>query len=195
LGGNEGPATGLFALPFMQRAMERRRREAQEAAQTALDRNRSSSWSNPETGASGDVRLVSSHSYSEPVSMAGLRLAPGVDLAQGYEGASGRYQARNAANLRAAPSTTAPVVGKLGAGEAIDALARVQGGGWLLAGRDGVGVGYVAESVVRPADSGAASAGSTCRTFDQTLRTRDGAPDTQRYTACRGANGEWVIQG
>jgi surface antigen len=185
LGAALGAAAGSYIGCRMQRSDQRK---AEQAAQDALNRNRNTSWTNAETGASGDVRMISTSS-GEPVSMSGLRLASGVDLAQAYDGAGGRYRARSAANLRGSPSTTAPIVGKLRPGEEIDALARVQGSNWLLAGRDGIGVGYVSGTVVN-----AVGGQSVCRTFDQTLRTKDGDPDTQRYTACKGANGEWVVQ-
>lgn len=184
-----GAAAGSYVGCRMQKSDQRK---AERAAQDALDRNRNAAWTNPETGASGDVRMVSTSS-GEPVSLSGLRLASGVELAEGYDSAGGRYQARSVANLRGSPSTSAPIVGKLRSGEVVDALARVRGSDWLLAGRDGVGVGYVANSVVRPT---APRAGEpVCRTFDQTIRTRDGAPQTERYTACKNPNGEWVVQG
>jgi len=33
-----------------------------------------------------------------------------------------------------------------------------------------------------------------CRVFDQTYIARDMPPETQRYTTCQTAGGEWVIQ-
>lgn len=186
-----GAAAGSYIGCRMQRSDQQK---AERAAQDALNRNRNASWTNPETGASGEVRMVSSSTYGEPVSMSGLRLAPGVDLAQGYDGAGGRYEARTTANLRGSPSTSSPIVGKLRPGEQFDALARVRGANWLLAGREGAGVGYVSEAVVRPMAAGAKGGGPVCRTFDQTLRTQDGAPETQRYTACKDPNGQWVVQ-
>ena len=190
LGAALGAAAGSYIGCRMQKSDQLK---AEAAARDALNANRNASWSNPETGASGSVRMVSTKSSAPPVSMGGLRLASGVDLAPGYEAAGGRYQARSAANLRGGPSVGAPVVGKLRPGEEIDALARVQGGGWLLAGRNGVGVGYVAESLVDPAGGLMQASGPVCRTFDQTLQARDGAPETQRYTACRNPDGEWVV--
>ena len=67
---------------------------------------------------------------------------------------------------------------------------------WWIERRDGVAIGYVAQSVVRPVSTGQTYAGGaeTCRTFDQTIRTQGGAPETQRYTACKSGNGEWVVQ-
>lgn len=192
IGAALGAAAGSYIGCRMQKSDQKK---AELAAREALDRNRSTSWTNPETGASGDVRVVSSQAGGEPISMSGLRLAPGVDLAEGYDSAGGRYQARSAANLRGGPSTSTAVVGKLRKGEQIDSLARVHGSNWLLAGRDGVGIGYVAGSLVSPVAAVAKAGEPVCRTFDQTLRTKDGAPETQRYTACKNPAGEWVVQG
>jgi surface antigen len=191
LGAALGAAAGSYVGCRLQKTDQRK---AEEAARVALESNRNNSWSNPETGASGSVRMVSGQAQSEPVSLKGLHLANGVEPASGYVGAAGRYQARNTANLRGSPSATAPIVGKLGAGDSVDALARVQGTNWLLAGRDGVGVGYVSDTVVRPIGGAALTGGSNCRTFDQTLKAKDGAADTQRHTACKSPTGEWVIQ-
>lgn len=191
LGAALGAAAGSYIGCRMQRSDQQK---AQLAAQQALDRNDDRSWSNPETGASGKVRIVSTQPSGAPVSLGGLRLAPGVDLAQSYDGAGGRYVARSVANLRATPSASGPVIGKLRKGEGFDALARVHGSNWLLAGRDGVGVGYVSETVVRPVDGTTVAGAPLCRTFDQTIQTRDGAPETRRYTACKSAAGEWVVQ-
>ncbi len=160
----------------------------------ALDRNRNGSWSNAETGASGDIRMVSSGGGYAPVSMNGMRFAAGVDPASAYESAGGLYRSRTTSNLRSSPGTSGYVVGKLAPGETFDGLAKVQGTNWLLAGRGGVGIGYVSQNLVDAVGAPTASAASNCRTFDQTIRTRDGAPETQRYTACKNANGEWVVQ-
>lgn len=177
LGAAAGAAAGSYIGCRMQRSDQQK---AQIAAQNALDRGGSQSWSNPQTGASGDVRVVSTSTSQSandpPVSMSGMRFAAGVEPVSNYAAAGGRYKSANTVNLRGGPSTAAPVVGKLRPGETIDAVA--------------------AQSVVRPVSTGQAYAGGgeTCRTFDQTIRTQGGAPETQRYTACKGGNGEWVVQ-
>ena len=132
LGAAAGAAAGSYIGCRMQRSDQQK---AQYAAQNALDRGGSQSWSNPETGASGDVRVVStSNGGGKPVSLSGLRFANGVEPAGAYEAASGPYTAPKAVNIRARPTTSAPVVGKLSGGQSFDALARVSGTPWLLAG-------------------------------------------------------------
>jgi hypothetical protein len=43
-------------------------------------------------------------------------------------------------------------VGSLRAGQRFQALAHVRGSDWILVGQGGVGVGYVHEAYVQPAD-------------------------------------------
>ncbi|HEY9234182.1 MULTISPECIES: SH3 domain-containing protein [Phenylobacterium] len=194
LGAAAGAAAGSYIGCRMQRSDQQK---AQAATQYALDRGGSRSWSNPETGASGDVRVVSTSTGGggQPVSLSGLRFARGVEPASGFESAGGRFTAPGTVNIRATPSTSGAVVGRLSAGQSFDALARVRGTNWLLAGQNGMAVGYVSESVVRPSGGQSYAGGnSVCRTFDQTIRTRDGSPQTERYTACKGADGQWVVR-
>ncbi|WP_162244266.1 MULTISPECIES: SH3 domain-containing protein [unclassified Phenylobacterium] len=196
LGAAAGAAAGSYIGCRMQRTDQQK---AQAAAQYALDRGGSQSWSNAETGASGDVRVISTSNGGgggQPVSLSGLRFANGVEPASAYEAASGPYTAPKTVNIRARPTTSAPVVGKLSGGQSFDALARVSGTPWLLAGRNGQAIGYVSDTVVRPASGGQYAGGnSVCRTFDQTIRTQSGAPETSRHTACKGSDGQWVVQG
>jgi surface antigen len=196
LGAALGAAAGSYVGCRMQRSDQQR---AELTARQALDQNDDVSWSNPDTGASGDVRMVSTRPYppqpyDEPPSLSGIRLASGVEIAESYEASGGKYWAPSTTKLRASPSSAAPVIGDLRAGDSIDGLARVRGSNWLLVGRDRVGIGYVLESAVRPIERAPRDVGPVCRTFDQTIQTRDGEPETQRYTACKDPNGEWVIQ-
>lgn len=197
LGAAAGAAAGSYIGCRMQRGDQQK---AQAATQYALDRGGSQSWSNPDTGASGDVRVVSTSNGGgggggQPVSLSGLRFANGVEPASGYESDGGRYTAPGTVNIRGTPSTSGAIVGKMSAGQSFDALARVKGSNWLLAGQNGTAIGYVSDTVVRPSGGQSYAGGnSVCRTFDQTIRTRDGAPQTERYTACKGADGQWVVR-
>src|SRR6185312_8682739 len=164
---------------------------AEAAARQSLESGGQQAWSNPETGASGSV-------ISTPISngggpdLNGLRLAPGVELASGYESAPTSYQAGSTLNLRARPSTRARVVGKLQGGEVVNVIGRVSGSAWVLVARNGIGAGYASEASLRPLTR-AAPAGPQCRAVEQTIRTADGPSQVQHYTACRNASGDWVI--
>jgi surface antigen len=199
LGAAAGAAAGSYIGCRMQVGDQQR---AEAATQRALNSGENASWSNPETGASGRVTMVSSRPYDAqsalPASMNGVRFAQGVEPQGPYLGASGRYEASNRVNLRANPANDGRVVNQLQPGESFDALARVRGypSDWLLAGRNGVAIGYVSETVVQPLTRSYSSGnGQMCRTFDQTLTTGQGETETNRYTACQTANGEWVVQG
>jgi len=197
-----GAAAGSYIGCRMQRGDQQR---AELATREALDRNGDAAWSNPETGASGQVRMISStrpdpdrsnpdRRYDERATLAGITLSSDVEIAEGYEPDGQEYWVRNGARLRASPLPGAAVIGELRADERIDGLARVRGSSWLLVGRRNVGMGYVPASVLDPAERTPVRGGPLCRTFDQTIRTRDGDPETSRYTACRDPGGEWVVQ-
>lgn len=193
-----GAAAGSYVGCRMQRSDQAK---AEAAAQLALQNGETASWSNPETGASGRTTVVSSRGGQprerpQPVSLQGVRFAPGVEPTGSYTGASGSYEAPNRVNLRGTPSTDGRVIARMNPGETFEALARVRGGAndWLLAGRNGIAIGYVSETVVRPLNQTYANAGPVCRTFDQTLSTGRGETETNRYTACQTASGEWVVQ-
>jgi surface antigen len=203
LGAAAGAAAGSYIGCRMQTSDQQR---AEQAAQLALERGQSQTWENPQTGARGRINVVSTQPYGdydrpvyddEPVSLAGLRFASGVQPQRAYASARGEYSAPGNVNVRGGPSTSAPVVTRLRAGDTFEALARVEGTTWLLAGRNGVAIGYVSEAVVRPVDRIMArgSGEPLCRTFDQTYTAADGRNESQRYTACQTASGEWVVQG
>ena len=228
LGAALGAAAGSYIGCRMQTSDQQR---AEAAARQALEYGRNTTWTNPQTGASGRIDVVSTNPYSggynnggyaddrgyrdqrydQPVSLAGVRFAAGVQPQGSYLGASGRYQAANRVNVRSAPDGR--VLTQLQAGETVDAMARVSSnnGDWILAGRNNVAIGYVSESVLRPLDQSYArnerreqrradrraqrqAAQQVCRTLDQTITTRGGQAQTQRYTACQTPSGEWVVQ-
>jgi len=161
---------------------------AEQATQKALETGVAQTWYNKRTGNSGRISVLSS-SYGPPVDSRRLRFAPGVQSLPSYEAAGGVYVASNVVNLRAGPSTRSAVVGKLAAGERFDALGLIPAGGWVLVGRSGDAVGYVAEALVRPAGETLAS----CRVIDATVSGGGQGTSRQRYSACRDARGEWQL--
>ena len=216
LGAALGAAAGSYIGCRMQTSDQRR---AETATREALDYGRDASWTNPETGASGRVRVVSSNpyldddysraDYARPISLGDIRFATGVQPQATYYGAAGRYEASSRVNLRSRPGQRGQVVGRLEPGERFRALARVRGynGDWLLVGRDRTAIGYVSEEMVTPvgspyaeaygrdgSDRGQRRSERMCRTFEQTFTTSGGRPETSQYTACQNAGGEWVVQ-
>jgi surface antigen len=188
LGAAGGAALGSYVGCRMQRGDAER---AEAAARQALDGPGQQSWNNPETGASGSVISTPISGGAGPA-LNGLRLAPGVELASGYESAPTTYQAPSTLNLRARPSKSAKVVGKLQSGEVVNVIGRASGSAWVLVARNGIGAGYASEASLRPLTN-AAPAGPQCRAVEQTIRTADGQAQVQHYTACRNESGDWVI--
>jgi len=183
-----GAAAGSYVGCRMQSTDQAR---AQEALRLALDQGATQSWSNPQTGAAGRIDVIS-NSYGPPLLGSSLRFNSGVQTLASYDAMGGQeYYAPGNVNLRSGPSTRTAVVGRLSSGERFDALGSVDGGSWILVGRNGYAAGYVAASVVRP--SGQAPAAS-CRVIETTTSTRGYAAQTQRYNACRDARGEWDVQ-
>lgn len=161
---------------------------AEQATKKALDTGVAQSWYNKRTGASGRIAVVSS-SYGPPIDSRNIRFASGVQSLPSYEAAGGDYVASGSVNLRAGPSTRSAVVGKLAAGERFDALGLAPAGGWVLVGRGGDAVGYVASSLVRPSGQAVAS----CRVIDASVTGGGQGASSQRYSACRDGRGEWQV--
>jgi uncharacterized protein YgiM (DUF1202 family) len=84
----------------------------------------------------------------------GLKLAPGVVKASGYEKPRApSYIVANSTNIfsdHAFYGTN--VTGKLKRGEKPEVLAKVKGWDWMLIGKQGTGIGYVATSMLSSAD-------------------------------------------
>jgi len=80
----------------------------------------------------------------------GYRLQQNVSPAR-YDRIGDTFVARDSTSLRSAPTRQSDRIGSLAAGERFQAMAGVRGSDWILVGRNGVGVGYVAGDRVQPA--------------------------------------------
>lgn len=172
------------------------RNRAEGAVRTALETGRSQTWSDPSSGASGRVEIISDGrdrpgSYGPPMDVRDLRYARGVERIYTLQPAAPTYVSRGRINMRAAPGTSARVIDQLRPGEEI----RVAGAsnGWLAVLEEGRIEGYVAASTVRPAGGGYAD-NRGCRTVEQTISQRGYPNETNRFNACRDTRGEWQIQ-
>ncbi|MBL8553213.1 MAG: SH3 domain-containing protein [Phenylobacterium sp.] len=175
------------------------RQDAQVAFERALETGRPQSWSDPATGASGEIVVVdrgptSSGTYPGGGYTGRWRFAEGVTPAIRVSSAGGTYAANSRINMRAAPGANAAVVDRLQAGERFEAAGTVSGG-WLAVVEGGLIQGYVSGSVARPlyGSAGGGSGERDCRTVEQTISERGAAPVRERYNACRGADGGWRL--
>ena len=83
-----------------------------------------------------------------------VKLAPGVMKAmEGYESPPTTYVDANPTDIyNDHYFYNTKVTGALKRGEKVDVLAKVKGWDWVLVGKNGTGVGYVAISMLSPAD-------------------------------------------
>jgi hypothetical protein len=83
-----------------------------------------------------------------------VKLAPGVVRAmEGYESVTTTYVGANPTDIYSDHYFyNTKVTGALKRGDKVDVLAKVKGWDWVLVGRNGTGVGYVAISMLSPAD-------------------------------------------
>lgn len=88
--------------------------------------------------------------YATGTYQVGGRTLAGFVQPARFERAGGQYAATTRVNLRAAPTTSARAVGVLRPGERFQAMATANGGRWVLVGKNGVGIGYVASRYVTP---------------------------------------------
>jgi hypothetical protein len=83
----------------------------------------------------------------------GLKLAPGIAKAVGYEAPATIYIVANSTNIYSGHTfVDTKVTGELKRGDRVEVLAKVKGWEWALVGKDGTGIGYVSISMLSPAD-------------------------------------------
>lgn len=171
------------------------RNRAEQAIRTALDTGRDQTWSDPASGASGRVQVISAARETAPplMDVRDLRYARGVERIYDMQPAARSYVAPGRVNLRAAPDMKARVLSQLRPNEEV----RVAGvsNGWLPVIDEGRVEGYVAASAMRV---GAAAPvvnaqPANCRTVEQTITQRGYQTETNRFNACRDDRGEWRV--
>ncbi|MFP5448333.1 MAG: SH3 domain-containing protein [Alphaproteobacteria bacterium] len=200
IGAGLGAAAGSWIGCRMQVSEQQR---VVSAVETALNTNRSQTWSDPTTGTTGRVDIIDANygggagggvAFGQATSSANLRFSGGAQpLRTAFEPTNAQYTTRNTVNLRAAPSANASVVGQLRGGQSFNVLGRVAGDRWLLVEQNGYVTGYVAEWVVQPVASGGGYASVNCKLVQQTIQPRSGRATTERYTACPDAGGGWRL--
>lgn len=125
------------------------------------------------------------------VDLANIRLARGVDPADGYTRIGASYVASGTVNIRSAPGTDAQILGKLASGERVWVPAAVEGQSWLLVSDGGVGRGYVSEPLMTRAVP--ANLASGCKLVRQTVNLPGETAQTETLQACIGSDGQWSM--
>lgn len=97
---------------------------------------------------------ISAGAFAADISADSLKLAPGVvKAAEGYETPPTTYIVANPTSVFSDHYFyNTKVTGDLKRGDRVDALAKVKGWDWVLVGRNGTGIGYVAISMLSPSD-------------------------------------------
>lgn len=105
-------------------------------------------------GAMAFALFANSSASAADIPVDSLKFAPGVVKASGYETPPApSYIVANSTNIfsnHAFYGTN--VTGELKRGEKPEVLAKVKGWQWVLIGNQGTGIGYVATSMLSPAD-------------------------------------------
>lgn len=161
--------------------------KAERAAQQAAATNKSQSWTNEETGASGRVDVASGESG---VSLDRMTLEPSVQPADGYSRVGRYFVATSNANIRNLPSLDGQILGQLTAGQRVWVPASATGTDWLLIANGTTGQGYVSSSLLRTT----ATARAGCKLIKQSVSTPDSPTESENLEACRSADGNWVLR-
>ena len=91
--------------------------------------------------------------FAADVSPDSLKFAPGVVKAPAYETPATSYIVANPTSVYSDHSFfETKTTGELKRGEKVEALAKVKDWDWVLVGKNGTGIGYVATSMLAPAD-------------------------------------------
>jgi hypothetical protein len=91
--------------------------------------------------------------FASEISPDTLKLAPGVVKASAYEMPATSYIVANPTSVYSDHSFyNTKVTGELKRGDRVEAIAKVKDYDWILVGKSGTGIGYVAISMLSPAD-------------------------------------------
>ncbi len=161
--------------------------KAERAMEDAVATGKDQSWTNPETGASGQVDVADS---ARAAGIGDLRFASGVEPASGYSKVGAAYTATAAANIRSRPGTDGKVMGRLTPGQRVWVPASVSGAPWYLLSDNGQGQGYVSNALLKREATQTASA---CRMVTQTVEAPGSGNASETYQACKGNDGNWTM--
>lgn len=163
-------------------------RESNQALENSAD-GQSSTWSNPDTGATAVITPTASRTEVRHVRIVRDRAvaAPPQMTVIGQT-----YVAARNANVRLAPEIGSEVAETLPSGSRIQAVGKVMGSDWILVARDSRSIGYVYAPLLSPAPKiepvlliQTSVANSTAGSFPQGAIDLDAVPITDREQAMR----------
>jgi hypothetical protein len=97
------------------------------------------------------VAALTTAASAADLSVDSLKFAAGVAKAPGYEPIADKYIVANPTSVYSDHSFfDTKVTGELKRGDHVEALAKVKGYDWVLVGKNGTGIGYVAISMLSP---------------------------------------------
>ena len=164
-------------------------------------------WSNAETGASGEAKVVEETTKTEQTTVQVLKGK--VEQMPPLEGEFTQYTvtANANVNVRGGPGTDYEVIGKQPTGNVVQAQ-KVKGANWYAIFQGDVGTGFIAADLLkktptatvtsteRPAGELApveTTAERMCRTIEQSVTGDDGTTRTEQIRSCQNPNGQWAI--
>ena len=139
----------------------------EDATLRALNENRPTDWSNPQTGAAARINVYADTStpqygsgygnnagyntprYGDRMSPQSIRFGNRINASASFETVAPRQVALTDTFIRMSPSAAAQSNGSLRPNEEFQAIAKVVGQDWLLVGRNGEAIGYVPASAAR----------------------------------------------
>jgi len=181
-----------------------------DARSRSITSGQTTTWENPETGASGSVTATPAppkapEATQIKVAKEQVAALPPMDAV----GESYMVKSESGVNMRSGPGTQHNVVGNLGGKQRVQAIAKVRNANWYLVGQDDVASGYVFGNLIEPApilqatappapapeplevEQATVSMAAECYTTSQSIVLADGATEEAEVTSCRTPNG-WV---
>ena len=190
LGGALGAAAGSAIGCKLQKDD---REKAERAVQDAVLTGRDQTWSNPETGASGTVEVENEGNLSGGGSaLADVQFRDGIDPVDRFRSVNAAYVATANVNIRQAPTTAAPIRGRIASGQRVWIPAQVANQQWYLVSDGGVAQGYVSAPLMKPAVA-AQMAANNCRVITQTVNVPGQGEQSEKMQACKGSDGNWSM--
>lgn len=187
---------------------EQDRMRMEQTTRRALATGQTQTWSNPDNKTRGESRVVATQKKTDPIKVPVLKdkvkQVPPLDIV------AENYRAKGQSNLRGGPGTDYEKVGTLQAHEVVNVVGKVKNSDWFFVAQDGVGSGFVLNSLLEHAPDAGLPPPSTpvaqgeivehqiapervCRTIKQSVSLSDGKQDSETIEACQGANG-WEVK-